>query len=410
MDGSWVHSFGFLEGNSDLLFQFGDINNDGYLDFTCSHEFGSVYFGDGTGTFVNKDLNLPPASSIGRRGVALGDVDGNGGKDLSFVNSNGGVEVWIWDDLAGQWDDYSGELPGSGNYQMTQLCDMDLDGNMDAVAFGDGQGNVWLGDGKGSWEEDAGFVTQQSGHCEAFRVGGDVDLNGYPDIVLVAEIGNWPSDLNYLKCYKETHPVFTLAIRPVFPMGNEFFWQNCIRNIRWSSSVPAGDSSWVKLEYSVTGPAGPWYLIDENLPNNGCYQWLVPMENSLDCHIRYSVETAVQTSTGITALPFTISDGTAGAGPEKQAMPCEITAGPNPSRGTVTFSINLKQDSQAVLRIRDCQGKTVKLFSNLQGRAGFSSLTWNGTSDDGRRVPAGIYFYEFSVLAARHAGKLIISK
>ncbi|NTV83148.1 MAG: VCBS repeat-containing protein, partial [Bacteroidales bacterium] len=33
MDGTWTQSFGFLDGNSDMIFQFGDMNNDGNMDF-----------------------------------------------------------------------------------------------------------------------------------------------------------------------------------------------------------------------------------------------------------------------------------------------------------------------------------------------------------------------------------------
>jgi hypothetical protein len=409
MDGSWAHSFGFLNGNSMMIFEFGDVNNDGYLDFACSHEYGTVYFGDGTGDFKNKDLNLPPGSSIGRYGVSLGDVDGNGGVDLSFVSMNGGVEVWVWDDLMVEWTDYSGNLPATGDFQMTELHDMDGDGFMDVVAFGDALGKVWSGDGNGNWTEETSFVTAQGGKCEAFRVGGDVDLNGFPDMVMVVEIGNWPSELNYLKCFKETHPVFALGIKPVYPHGNEFFWQNCIRDIRWLSSVAPGDSSWVKLEYSVSGPDGPWYLIDDELPNNGCYQWLLPPENSLDCYIKYTVTTENGSTSNITPEPFTISDGTAGIHQKPLKSQVNVRVLPNPSSGQVKFIIDLDRPATVDVDIYNPHGIVIgQIISGKRYRAGVHTGLWDGKTESGSDVQPGMYVYMARIGDRTLSGKILI--
>src|SRR4030095_725656 len=50
--GVWRQSFGFTGGNTSMEFQFGDINNDGYLDFAVAHQYGTPYFGDGNGNFT----------------------------------------------------------------------------------------------------------------------------------------------------------------------------------------------------------------------------------------------------------------------------------------------------------------------------------------------------------------------
>lgn len=336
LDGTWSHAFGVSGGNSSHLFQFGDINNDGYLDFAAAYENGTVFFGDGTGNFVNKDLNLPPAGSIGRVGTCLGDVDGDGGMDLAFADYNGGVHVYIWDNWQELWQSWSEGLPSSGTAEVLQLCDMNSDGYMDLAAFGNAHFQLWLGDGNGNWAADATFTTQTSGDCKAFRAGGDVDHNGKPDIALVVEIGTWINYQNHLKCYKESSSVFGLNIKPVFPHGHEFFWQNCIRDIRWTSAVPAGVESSVKLEYSVTGQNGPWNLIAEDLPNNGRYQWLLPQESSLDCYIRYTAMTENDTSSSVTPAAFTISDGTAGT-MERKSLP-SVVISPNPASQNITVS------------------------------------------------------------------------
>ena len=283
-DGSWEQSFGFLGGNSNMCLVFGDINNDGNADMVTAHQYGTVYFGDGTGGFTNVDGNLP-GSLYG--GPSLGDINNDGGKDLAFAY-NGGVQVWIWDNTEEIWIDYSGSLPGYGSYEETQLYDMNADGNMDLAAYGDGDFTLWLGDGTGTWNEETQFTTTGISNCQAFRVGGDADHNGYPDITLVAEGGSWPNYQNHMKFYKETSVPDILTISTIFPKGHEVFNENSVQFIDWISAVPDYEPSLVKLEYSIYGLNGPWYLIADSLPNNGRYQWNIPQVNSSNCYIKYT--------------------------------------------------------------------------------------------------------------------------
>ena len=48
-DGTWTHAFGFVGGNSSMLFGFGDVNGDGHADFAAAHGSGTIYLGDGHG-------------------------------------------------------------------------------------------------------------------------------------------------------------------------------------------------------------------------------------------------------------------------------------------------------------------------------------------------------------------------
>ena len=383
LDGTWTHCFGDSGGNASDMFQFGDINNDGYLDFAAAYEDGTVYFGDGTGNFVNMDLNLPPAGSVGMTGTCLGDVDGDGGVDLAFADYSGGVYVYVWDNEEEQWENWSEGLPATGTAQALQLCDMNSDSHMDLAAFGNAQFQLWLGDSQGNWTPDAGFTTQTSGDCKAFRAGGDIDHNGKPDIALVVETGTWINYQNHLKCYKETSSVFSLNIKPVYPHGHEFFWQNCIRDIRWTSAVPPGIASSVKLEYSVTGENGPWNLIEENLPNNGRYQWLVPMENSLDCFIRFTAMTGSDTSSSVTPAAFTISDGTAGVADRN--MDPDLAIFPNPAVEYINITVQnpAHAGKHTKLCVLDMLGNEI---ISREGHAGLPlELDVSG-------LPAGVYF------------------
>ncbi len=186
------------------------------------------------------------------------------------------------------------------------------------------------------------FTTGDPGYSQAFRVGGDVDHNGRPDIVLLEEEGDWITYQNFLRCYRETSVPFGLSAEAVFPRGHEFLRPGSVHFIDWISAVPQDEpTSQVTLEYSTTGPEGPWTLIASALPNNGRYQWIVPQENSNDCYIQYSVTAGTMVQSGITPAAFTITDGTIGVSEAEtgkvwfNCLPesCQFAAGFSPLRG-----------------------------------------------------------------------------
>jgi PKD repeat protein len=306
-DGTWQQSFGFLGGNSQDDFVFGDVSGDGNADFAVSHQYGTVYLGDGAGGFALGDGNLPPPGSSGHAGVSLGDVNGDGRADLAFCNDSGGVEVWGWTG-PGTWQDLSGSLPASGPYEAAQLFDMDMDGHLDVAAFGTGQVRIWGGDGAGGWSEIAAFNTPAPGYLSAFRVGGDADHNGYPDIVLVAEEGSWPNEQNHAHFYQESSTPTALEIKPVFPRGQETFQAGATIFVDWISAVPAGGPGTVSLELSTHGPAGPWLPIAADLPNGGRYQWRIPpgTPSTNEAYIRYTLVVSPDVAVATTPNAFNI--------------------------------------------------------------------------------------------------------
>ncbi len=312
-DGTWTHSAALSGGNPDITVFFGDINRDGNLDVAASYQNGSVFFGNGDGTFYNAMFNLPPGSSWGGlMGLSLGDVDNDGGMDLAFVD-DGDPEVWVFDESATQWVDYTGNLP-AGDWDYTQLCDMDADGFCDLVAAGNGRVTVWTGDGTGNWTPAAQYIIENDPDCdfEAFRAGGDADHNGYPDIVHLTDEGGWISSYNHLRFYRETTVPTALSITPMFPKGGEVFPVGSVRFTDWVSAVPDAAPSSVTVELSTNGPSGPWEVIAQDQPNNGRLQWTIPdVGTSANCYLRYTVASAGDTATAITPNAFMILGGSA---------------------------------------------------------------------------------------------------
>ncbi|MCU0611431.1 MAG: VCBS repeat-containing protein [Candidatus Eisenbacteria bacterium] len=304
-DGTWVQSFGFVGGNSDMDIVFGDVNGDGFADFAAAHANGTVYLGDGTGGFTVIDGNLP-GTAWSRGGGDLGDVDGDGADELSFCTSSNGVAVWKRLD-GNAWVSLSGTLPASGGYAFTQLCDMNADGMVDLIAYGGGQARVWTGDGAGGWLEAASFTTPTPSSAQSFRVGADCDHNGHPDIVLVAEEGSWPSYRNRLRFYKEASPATDVTIMAVQPGPKRLLIGGSVQTIGWLSAVPDEGPVEVDLRLSTMGAEGPWLPVADSVPNNGSHQWIVPDGlTSSRCWIRYTLRAGGHETSCVSRGPFTI--------------------------------------------------------------------------------------------------------
>ncbi len=305
MDGTWTQSFGFSGGNSTMDIVFGDVNGDGFPDIAAAHEYGTVYVGAGDGGFTLADGNLPSAGMLGRYGPDLGDVDNDGCDDVSFTYG-GGVEVWRW---AGDsvWEDYSSGLPGSGSYEATQLADMNMDGFIDVVAFGDNRVSVWAGNGAGQWRRVSHFETASKGDYTAFRIGPDIDRNGKPDMALISDEGSWLYSRNTPHCFLEASAPAGLSVTPVRPRGGETFVEGSVRFVEWVSAVPSGVPSAITLELSVSGASGPWLTIAESIPDNGSHQLIIPQGLvSEDCYLKCIVEVNGDSAEGITGRPFSI--------------------------------------------------------------------------------------------------------
>jgi hypothetical protein len=180
---------------------------------------------------------------------------------------------------------------------------MDMDGNGDVAAFGTSQVRLWAGDGAGGWTVISSFNTPAPGNAQAFRVGTDIDHNGFPDIVLVSE-----EDHNHLRFFKESSLPAELEIKPVAPSANKSYRAGSILFIDWVSAVPGVDPGAVSLDLSIHGPDGPWESIVSDLPNNGRFQWLIPGQtpSTEQAYIRYTLSVPGETSSAITQAGFNI--------------------------------------------------------------------------------------------------------
>jgi len=397
-NGQWVQTFGFIGGNSSMDFVFGDMNNDGNIDFAVAHQNGTPYFGDGTGNFTLKHNNLPAPGNMGFKGISLGDVNNDGLKELSFVGSGGSLNVWKWNNANLNWDNLSADLPTSGNYSATQLYDMNNDGYEDLIAFGGAVVTIWAGNGGTNWSQILTFVSHASpGNYSDFSVG-DVDNNGFADIViLAAEQQGLFNYINKLKFFKETTPYSTLSITPLYPKNNEIWRNNSVKFIEWISSAPQAIISKVKLELSTNGNAGPWSLIADSLPNNGKYQWIVPAGiQSENCLLKHTVflPSTGQFSVSQTQSPFKIGNYVSGVFYENNKTEKFIRTinYPNPFNQSTIIRFESTIPGNAVLNLYNIEGRKIAILYKDKINAGVYEVKL-----DSDNLASGVYFYRLTL-------------
>ncbi len=391
-DGTWTQTFGFLGGNSDMTFQFADFNGDGHLDFVAGHQSAAVHLGDGSGGFRAATGNLPASAW---RAAAAGDVDGDGTDELAFRSGSGGLEVWSWAPN-NRWVRLTGNLPSSGTYSVSELVDMDNDGNADLLGFANGMVRLFSWQPGNTWslrtETPVGTAAVRRG--EALRGGVDLDHNGFADFAVVQDEGTgglFGSSRNRLRIFAESSVATALRPHVTAPTNGRVWLGGQVRFIDWTCAVPAGQVATIDLELSTTGPTGPWSTLATALPNNGRHQLVVPRGiSSAACVVRITAATAAGRAVAI-GNPFSVEPPAA----RVVAFGCGV----NPS-GSLT-----------ILSGQPVPGGTVSLgIDNPLGTqsAGSATVLVLAPTPD-PRFPCGTLLPGWGMAGAGAAGELLLS-
>ncbi|MBT4957336.1 MAG: T9SS type A sorting domain-containing protein, partial [Candidatus Marinimicrobia bacterium] len=83
---------------------------------------------------------------------------------------------------------------------------------------------------------------------------------------------------------------------------------------------------------------------------------------------------------------------------------------PNPFNPTTTLQYDLPEDAKVKIMIYDLMGRQVKTLVNNQQSAGFKSIIWGATNDLGQPVSAGMYLYRISAGDFHSVKKMILLK
>ncbi len=132
--------------NSGNCVGFTDMDNDGFDDIVVldGSTTVKVLYQDGSGNF--SEVNYGNVSNNNQWGMAIGDYDNDGHKDVFSGGSYDGVHVKHIEDI-GQWSDFDLDN-GSMFMQGCNFADIDNDGQLDVFGcHDDGLSRIWKGNG-----------------------------------------------------------------------------------------------------------------------------------------------------------------------------------------------------------------------------------------------------------------------
>jgi hypothetical protein len=82
-----------------------------------------------------------------------------------------------------------------------------------------------------------------------------------------------------------------------------------------------------------------------------------------------------------------------------------VSAHPNPFSGSVTFAYTGEIFKPVDVKIFDVQGTLVRTVTASAGKN--IGVTWDGTNEDGIRMPAGVYLYQAQAGGQEMTGKVV---
>jgi hypothetical protein len=83
---------------------------------------------------------------------------------------------------------------------------------------------------------------------------------------------------------------------------------------------------------------------------------------------------------------------------------------PNPFNPVTTLRYDLPENANVNITIYDMMGRQVKALLNGSQTAGYKSIQWNATNDEGKPVSAGLYLYTIEAGEFRQTKKMVLLK
>jgi hypothetical protein len=99
---------------------------------------------------------------------------------------------------------------------------------------------------------------------------------------------------------------------------------------------------------------------------------------------------------GVVNTPFAITVTNAAGVGESQSLAWLATPSPNPCVSGTRIAFSLASAASVRLEVLDAAGRRVRTLARGVLPAGGQSVSWDGRSESGSRVPAGVYFVHLS--------------
>jgi hypothetical protein len=198
------------------------------------------------------------------------------------------------------------------------------------------------------------------------------------------------------------------------PNGGENWDIGSSHDVLWSASDNLGVTKIVSLYYS-TDEGSSWIPIDENEFNDGVYPWIIPNTSSNQCRVRVkaydeagNVGEDVSDGNFTIGEPDDVDDWT--DNPNTPIGFALLQNHPNPFNPVCRIPYTLPTGCLVKLEIHNMLGQKVKTLLEEYQTAGYKTVYWDGTDDQGKSVPAGLYFYRLRAGEFVDTKKMILLK
>jgi hypothetical protein len=254
--------------------------------------------------------------------------------------------------------------------------------------------------------ETVSFMLQVPCVPDRYSLSEDNNDNGIPDAMFkfdraaVSEILPEGDDVEVCVYMEITDLMWFVArdtirvIRPhmLRPNGDEAVLAGASYDIAWED--PDGwNVDYADLLFSPDG-GETWEMIAGGVVGNS-FAWTAPELETEEALVRVMVydgkgAMGYDTSDNAFQVTATATDVPDGAVPTVFALRQNT---PNPFNPMTVIHFDLPVAARTELRVYDLRGRLVKTLVSENLKAGYHEVVWDGTTDRGRKVAAGVYFY-----------------
>ena len=212
-------------------------------------------------------------------------------------------------------------------------------------------------------------------------------------------------------------------IPPLTPQNYSGTWYNSHPKIYWTANT---EPDFKEYEVWRKSDSGPWYLryngTNTYYIDYSEFKWTKPQPPSALYYKVCAVDNADQKSEFTSEITFRVNapqqsrDIIGGMTVSIDPVPLEYKlhpAFPNPFNATTTLKLDLPEKVTFSFTIYDVKGTEVWSLNNRHKNsysAGYHTIIWNGTDNNGNLLPTGLYLIVFNSPDYRMNQKLVLVK
>jgi hypothetical protein len=423
----------------------GDVNGDGHLDVMCTYwSLGDVCWWENDGNYpITWTPHTVDGTFGGAHSVRGADFDGDGDLDLAAAAGMAHEIAIYWNDGADPvgWTKQVVETMFSGA-RSVWIDDIDQDGDLDLAGICWTNHLAWWRNDGGNpvvWTPQIISSSCRGGHALCIA---DVNGDNRPDVLgacnVEPKMAWWENGGGDPIAWTE-HVLDdvggSITVRAadldgdgdIDPVGgfwgtDEFTWWEAtefgsageltssildaqsseLGSIDWTSTEPTGTSISLQVRSSDDpGNMGSWST-EITSPGN--------LAETLDRYIQYRALLGT-TDPGKSPILEQITFGPLLAGIEADAevSPARfLAASPNPCNPEALISFGLRMDEEVRLSVFTATGRLVRGLTDGLFPAGTHHVRWNGSDNQGRALPSGVYFIRLETTTNQESRKLIL--